>query len=202
MDLPPPPPPRVAREIPLGTRNDVYDGSYETAMDGPVEPREGGSKVRLTVNGRAVAVARSPDRSLLELLRFDLGLTGTKYGCGEGECGACSVLVDGAPARSCQVRLEELEGSDVRTIEGLAAGGVLNPVQRAFVELGAFQCGFCTPGMVVRATALLERSPAPSEAEIRASMAENICRCGGYPRIERAIERAAELARESAGEGA
>lgn len=155
--------------------------------------------VRLTVNGERRSVPRSPDRSLLELLRFDLGLTGTKYGCGEGECGACTVLLDGAPVPSCQVSVGEADGATLVTVEGLATGGKLNPVQQAFVELGAFQCGYCTPGMVVRATALLAQSPDPSEEEILEEMEGNLCRCGGYARIVRAIRRASELAKQSRG---
>lgn len=155
-----------------------------------VDPASVGG-IRLTLNGRAVAVAGAPERSLLEILRYELDLTGTKYGCGEGECGACTVLLDGEPARSCQVPVSELEGATVVTVEGLAAGGHLNAVQRAFAELGAFQCGFCTPGMVVRATALLDRRPHPTEAEVRAAMDPDLCRCGGYARILKAVRRAA-----------
>ena len=151
-------------------------------------------QLRLTVNGERRSVPRVPDRNLLELLRFDLGLTGTKYGCGEGECGACTVLLDGAPVSSCQVPVGELEGATVVTVEGLAAGGALTPVQRAFLEVGAFQCGFCTPGMVVRATALLAQIPSPSEEEILEEMEGNLCRCGGYSRILKAVRRVSELA--------
>ncbi len=134
-------------------------------------------------------------RSLLSILRDELGLTGTKYGCGEGQCGACTVLVAGEPVRACQLSVEEVGARPVLTVEGLAPDTTLNPVQRAFAELGAFQCGFCTPGMVMTATALLRRNPAPSEAEIRSALETNVCRCGGYARILRAVERAAELAR-------
>lgn len=162
-------------------------------------PRKGPA-TRLRVNGRPVEVPRGPDRTLLDVLRVDLGLTGTKFGCGEGACGACMVLLGGRPVRSCQVSVRDLEGLEVTTVEGLARDGRLNPVQRAFVELGAFQCGFCTPGMVVSATALLARNPVPSEEEIREAMEGNVCRCCGYPRILRAIERASELSRQG-GEG-
>ncbi len=151
--------------------------------------------VRLTVNGEPVTVSGSPERHLLEALRVDLGRTGTKYGCGEGECGACTVLVDGTPTPACQVPIRELQGADVRTIEGMATGDRLNPAQQAFVETGAFQCGFCTPGMVVRATALLDRNPDPSEADIREALEPHLCRCGANARIVRAVRRASEIAR-------
>ena len=157
------------------------------------------ARLVLSINGASRSVPRSPDRSLLDLLRFDLGLTGTKYGCGEGECGACTVLVDGAPVPSCQVRAIEADGARVVTIEGLAPGGELNEVQRSFLEHSAFQCGYCTPGMIVRATALLDESPDPSDEEIVEAMEGNLCRCGGYTRILRAVRRAAELRRNAGG---
>ncbi|HXQ48696.1 MAG TPA: (2Fe-2S)-binding protein [Thermoplasmata archaeon] len=157
------------------------------------------SEIRLTVNGRAHSVRRSPDRSLLVVLRSELGLTGAKFGCGEGECGACTVLLEGNPARACQVLIAEVDGRDVTTVEGLATGDHLNLVQQAFAELGAFQCGYCTPGMVVRATALLRTNPSPTDPEIRAALEGNICRCGGYARIVRAVERAAQRTREAPG---
>jgi len=150
--------------------------------------------IPLRVNGRAEAVPLLPERSLLAALRYDLGLTGSKYGCGEGECGACTVLLDGAAVRACQIPLAEVGDRDVVTIEGLAApSGELSPVQRAFAEVGAFQCGFCTPGMVVAATALLARKSAPSREEIEAALEGNLCRCGGYLRILKAVERATAL---------
>ena len=152
------------------------------------------AQIRVTVNGERRSVPRSPERNLLELLRVELRLTGTKYGCGEGECGACTVLLDGAPVPSCQVPIAEADGATVVTVEGLASGGALNPVQRAFLEVGAFQCGYCTPGMVVRATALLAQSPSPSVEEILEEMEGNLCRCGGYSRIVQAVRRAAGLA--------
>jgi nicotinate dehydrogenase subunit A len=146
----------------------------------------------LRVNGHREALAVLPERSLLVALRHDLGLTGTKYGCGEGECGACTVLLDGIAARACQIPLAEAAGREVVTIEGLAGpSGELSPVQRAFAEVGAFQCGFCTPGMIVAATALLSRTPVPSRDEIESALEGNLCRCGGYLRIRTAIERAA-----------
>jgi aerobic-type carbon monoxide dehydrogenase small subunit (CoxS/CutS family) len=146
----------------------------------------------LRVNGVDRSVALEPDRHLLYVLREELGLTGTKYGCGEGECGACTVLLDGAAARACQTRIGEAVGRSVTTIEGLASGEGLHPVQQAFIDAGAFQCGFCTPGMVVATAALLSRNPRPSDAEVRAALDGNLCRCGGYLRILDAVERASQ----------
>jgi aerobic-type carbon monoxide dehydrogenase small subunit (CoxS/CutS family) len=140
-----------------------------------------------------------PDRHLLYALREELGLTGTKYGCGEGECGACKVLMDGVAVRACQTPLGEAVGHSITTIEGLAHGEPLHPVQQAFVEAGAFQCGFCTPGMIIAAAALLARSPRPSDAEVRASLDGNLCRCGGYLRILDAVQRASRRLSESPG---
>jgi aerobic-type carbon monoxide dehydrogenase small subunit (CoxS/CutS family) len=152
------------------------------------------SKIPLLVNGRPESLPALPDRSLLAALRHDLGLTGTKYGCGEGECGACTVLLDGVEVRACQVPVSEAGGREVVTIEGLAGpAGELSPVQRAFAEVGAFQCGFCTPGMIVGATALLSRVPTPSRDEIESALEGHVCRCGGYLRILKAIERATAL---------
>lgn len=148
------------------------------------------SPARFRVNGVDRTLSLEPDRSLLLVLREELELTGTKYGCGEGECGACKVLVDGVAVRACQTRLAEVVGRSVTTIEGLAEGGRLNPVQRGFLEVGAFQCGFCTPGMIVQAVALLRQNPHPSRDEVRAALEGNLCRCGGYLRILEAVERA------------
>jgi aerobic-type carbon monoxide dehydrogenase small subunit (CoxS/CutS family) len=136
--------------------------------------------------------APDPDRNLLSFIRYDLGLTGTKYGCGEGLCGACAVLVDGRPLRACLATVRAVAGGSLTTIEGLARGDVLHPVQRAFVEEAAFQCGYCTPGFIVAAVGLLDREARPSAAQIREALAENVCRCGAYQRIQRAVERAAE----------
>lgn len=151
---------------------------------------------RLTVNGRAQSVDTPGDRPLLEVLREELGLTGTKYGCGEGQCRACVVLLDGRPTPSCVTPVRNAANRRVTTIEGLAADGRLTPVQRAFLEEQAFQCGYCTPGMVLEAEALLDRTPSPSEAEIRQGLNGHICRCTGYPRIVDAVRLAARLRRE------
>lgn len=149
---------------------------------------------RFTVNGRERSVATDPDRSLLEVLREDFGLTGTKYGCGEGQCGACSVLVEGRRMYACRTAVSKVEGKAVVTIEGLAKGEELHPVQQAFLDVGAYQCGFCTAGMIVAAVALLEANPLPTDAEIAAGMDRNLCRCCSYPKIAKAVKRAAELA--------
>jgi aerobic-type carbon monoxide dehydrogenase small subunit (CoxS/CutS family) len=146
---------------------------------------------RLRVNGTEHPISLERDRSLLYVLREELGLTGTKYGCGEGECGACKVLVDGVAVRSCVTPVGEAVGRSITTIEGLAEGDRLHPVQQAFLDAGAFQCGFCTPGMILATVSLLARNPHPNEGEIRAAMDGNICRCGGYLRILEAIQKAA-----------
>jgi len=147
--------------------------------------------VRFTVNGREVAPRVRPLARLLDVLREELGLTGTKEGCGEGECGACSVLLDGELVNSCLVPVAQVAGTKVRTIEGLAKDGGLHPVQRAFVEHGGAQCGICTPGMVMAAVALLAQHPQPSEEEIRTGLAGNLCRCTGYMKIFDAVAAAA-----------
>ena len=147
-------------------------------------------RIALQVNGGSFELDLAPDRRLLDVLRDDLGLLGTKLGCGEGACGACAVLLDGRPAASCILLAAAAERREIRTIEGLSRDGP-TPLQEAFVAEDALQCGFCTPGQIVTATALLERSPRPSREEIRAAMAGNLCRCGAYPKIERAILRAA-----------
>jgi aerobic-type carbon monoxide dehydrogenase small subunit (CoxS/CutS family) len=151
----------------------------------------------LEVNGQQ---REAPDgrRNLLSYLRFDLGLTGTKYGCGEGLCGACTVLVDGQPLRSCMTTVGAVAGGAVTTIEGLAKDGALHPVQQAFVDEQAMQCGYCIPGVIMSATALLNRAPQPSAAQVREALAEHMCRCGTYQRIQRAVERAAAMTSGSA----
>jgi aerobic-type carbon monoxide dehydrogenase small subunit (CoxS/CutS family) len=148
---------------------------------------------RLTVNQAGHEVSLERERSLLFVLREELGLTGAKMACGEGECGACTVLLEGRPVHGCVTPIRDVAVRAVTTIEGLAQGGELAPVQRAFVELGALQCGFCTPGMILAATALLAEHARPSEAEIRAALNGNLCRCGMYARIVAAVRRAAEL---------
>jgi isoquinoline 1-oxidoreductase len=151
---------------------------------------------RILVNGVERELGSAGDRTLLEFLREGLGLTGTKYGCGEGSCGACTVLLAGEPARACLLRAGEVGRRGVTTIEGLGGDGGLHPVQRAFVELSAMQCGFCAPGMVLETAALLARSADPDEAAVRSALADHLCRCGVYPRILRAVRRAAELGGE------
>ncbi len=137
--------------------------------------------------------ADDPERNLLSYIRFDLGLTGSKYACGEGLCGACTVLVDGQLTRACTTTVGAVAGGSITTIEGLADGDKLHPVQQAFVEENAMQCGYCIPGFVLSTVALLARQPHPSDGEIREALGSHICRCGSYNRIERAVSRAAEL---------
>lgn len=149
--------------------------------------------IRFAVNGGDRTVETDPERPLLEVLREDLRLTGTKYGCGEGQCGACSVLLEGKRVNSCRIPVSRAEGKTVVTIEGVANGDELHPVQQAFLDEGAFQCGFCTAGMVVSAVELLERRANPTDAEIITGMNRNICRCCSYPSIVRAVRRAVEL---------
>jgi aerobic-type carbon monoxide dehydrogenase small subunit (CoxS/CutS family) len=150
----------------------------------------------LQVNGTRLRVNAQPERTLLSVLRFDLGLTGTKYGCGEGRCGACTVLLDGKRVHSCTTQVEAASTKKIRTIEGLAAGEKLHAVQEAFLAVNAFQCGYCTPGMIMAAVALLDENPAPSREEIIRGMNGNICRCGAYSRIIVAIELAAKTLKE------
>ena len=146
----------------------------------------------LHVNGRDREVDAEPGDSLLSILRYDLGLTGSRFGCGEGQCGACTVLLDGRRVRSCSVRLDVVRDKPVRTIESVADGDKLHPIQEAFLETGAFQCGYCTPGMILSALALLTAQPDPGRDEIVRHMDKNICRCGTYPRIVAAVELAAK----------
>ena len=152
----------------------------------------------LRLNGSPVQLDVDGDRRLLWVLRTELGLTGAKYGCGEAHCGACTVLVDGAPVRSCRLRAKDVQDREVVTIEGLEKDGRLHPLQRAFMEHDALQCGFCTPGMIMAALGLLKTNPRPSEEQIARGMERNLCRCGAHPRIVRAIlAAAAEMRGES-----
>ena len=148
--------------------------------------------ITVRVNRRAVRLTVDADAFLVDVLRDKLALTGTKYGCGMGECGACTVLLDGEPVFACLVLTVETDGRDVTTIEGLAGGDELHPLQRAFAERGAVQCGFCTPGMLVSAAALLEDEPHPDEERIRAALSGNLCRCTGYTKIVEAVRAAAD----------
>ncbi len=146
--------------------------------------------IEFKLNSRPVRLAVDGERNLLWVLRTDLGVTGPKYGCGEGLCGACTVLVDGAAEQACQKTVGEVAGSEVTTIEGLAQNGRLHPLQEAFVHHAGFQCGYCTPGMILKAYSLLAENPTPSRTEIIAGMDENLCRCGAHTRIIQAIETA------------
>lgn len=145
------------------------------------------------LNGKPVRLETNPDRSLLWVLRADLALTGAKYGCGMGYCGACTVLVNNEPQRSCMLTLSDIKGQEVTTIEGLANDQQLHPLQQAFVNHSALQCGFCTPGMILEATSLLRANPNPTEADIVNHMDRNLCRCGAHPRIVDAIKEAAQV---------
>ena len=151
---------------------------------------------KLGVNGEEALVSYAPYKTLLEVLREDLGLTGTKHGCELGECGACTVLVDGEPVLSCLVLALECEGKRIETIEGLARGTELHPLQAAFTDLGGSQCGYCTPGVIMTAKALLDKEPNASKERIKEATAGNLCRCTGYLQITEAVERAAAELRE------
>ncbi|HSD67187.1 MAG TPA: (2Fe-2S)-binding protein [Vicinamibacteria bacterium] len=151
--------------------------------------------VRFKVNGAPRSVTTDPERRLLDVLREDLQLTGTKYGCGEGQCGACTVLVDDEPARSCLLPVSALGGKSVTTIEGLARGDALHPIQEAFLEEGALQCGYCTSGMILGAAALLREKPDPTDEQIVAGLNGHLCRCNGYVKIVKAVRRATDAMR-------
>ena len=153
----------------------------------------------LLVNGKSYEVSVDAERMLLGVLRDDLGLTGTKYGCGEGNCGACTVLLDGNTTRSCVTPVVSAAGREIITIEGLATGDALHPVQDAFIEHTAFQCAYCTPGFIMSTVALLSRNPRPDESQIRLALSGHICRCGTYVRILRAAKAAAERAGQTKG---
>jgi aerobic-type carbon monoxide dehydrogenase small subunit (CoxS/CutS family) len=148
--------------------------------------------MELRVNGRTYHVDADPERSLLSVLRDDLDLTGSKYGCGEGECGACTVLINGSAVRSCVTPARTAAGKQITTIEGLAQSGRLHPLQQAFIDADAMQCGYCTPGMILSGVALLKKTPNPGEPEIRRVLHGNVCRCGTYPRIVAAVRMAAK----------
>jgi len=151
--------------------------------------------VRFKVNGTSRSVTTDPQRRLLDVLREDLQLTGTKYGCGEGQCGACTVHLDGEPTRSCLLPVTAADGRSVTTIEGLAHGADLHPVQEAFLEEGALQCGYCTSGMILAAAALVEREPDPTDEQIAAALNGHLCRCNGYLKIVKAVRRAVATTR-------
>ena len=151
----------------------------------------------LRINGSKVDVSAEEERSLLGVLRDDLGLTGAKYGCGEGRCGACTVLVDGQPVRSCVTKLSAVAAREITTIEGLEKDGKLHPLQEAFLEVGAMQCGYCTCGMIMSGVALLRKNPDPSPDDVIEFMNGNICRCGTYPRIIAALSLAAQVMKEA-----
>jgi aerobic-type carbon monoxide dehydrogenase small subunit (CoxS/CutS family) len=149
--------------------------------------------IEIEVDGKRYPVHSDPETPLLYVLRDEFGLTGSKYGCGEGQCGACTVLLGGAPRRSCQIPVSAAVGKPVTTIEGLEKEGRLHPVQQAFLDAGAFQCAYCTPGMIMSSVGLLESNADPSSAEIIQSLQGNICRCGTQPRIVDAVHQAAKM---------
>jgi aerobic-type carbon monoxide dehydrogenase small subunit (CoxS/CutS family) len=154
--------------------------------------------MELEVNGKRYSVNYPPDTPLLYVLRDELGLTGTKYGCGEGQCGACTVLIGGAPRRSCQIPVSAAAVKPITTIEGLAREGKLHPVQQAFLDAGAFQCAYCTSGMVMSSVGLLQSNANPSQADVVQFLQGNVCRCGTHPRIVEAVQHAAKLIQERA----
>jgi aerobic-type carbon monoxide dehydrogenase small subunit (CoxS/CutS family) len=152
--------------------------------------------IEIEVNGKRYAVQYDPETPLLYVLRDELGLTGSKYGCGEGQCGACTVLIGGAPRRSCQIPVSAAVGKPVTTVEGLEKDGRLHPVQQAFLDAGAFQCAYCTTGMIMSSVGLLQSNANPSSAEIVQFLQGNICRCGTHPRIVEAVHQAAQAMQE------
>ncbi len=152
--------------------------------------------IELDVNDKRYPVKYPPDTPLLDVLRDELGLTGSKYGCGEGQCGACTVLIGGAPRRSCQIPVSAAAGKPIITIEGLEKDGRLHPVQQAFLEAGAFQCAYCTSGMIMSSVGLLQTNPNPTQADIVQYLQGNICRCGTHPRILDAVRQAAKIMQE------
>jgi aerobic-type carbon monoxide dehydrogenase small subunit (CoxS/CutS family) len=155
-----------------------------------------GQTIELEINGKRYPVHYSPDTPLLYVLRDELGLTGTKYGCGEGMCGACTVLIGGTARRSCQIPVSAATGKPITTIEGLEKNGALHPVQQAFVDEGAFQCAYCTSGMIMSSVSLLQANHNPTQEQIVQSLQGNLCRCGTYPRILAAVRKAASKMQE------
>lgn len=155
--------------------------------------------IEFTLNGEKYKKNADPGKRLVDFLREDMGLTGTKEGCGEGECGACTVVLDGRAVHSCLVLAGQINGKRLLTVEGLARGGELSPLQKAFIEHGAIQCGYCTPGMLMSSSALLAENPSPTEDEVRTALAGNICRCGDYSAIIDAVLDAAERYRKEGG---
>jgi len=153
-------------------------------------------QIILTVNGHERSVLVEPRQTLLDVLRYDLRLTGTKEGCGDGNCGSCTILMDGQAVNSCLVLAVEADGHNILTIEGLAQDGELHPLQKAFIDEGAVQCGFCTPGMIMNAKAILDINPHPTEEQVRLAIAGNLCRCTGYDKIVRAILKVAAASKD------
>ncbi len=149
--------------------------------------------INLTINNETYELAVEPNQTLVEVLRYDLGLTGTKQGCGVGDCGSCTVIMDGKPVNSCLVLAVQANGRNILTIEGLDSDQGLHPLQQAFVDKGAVQCGFCTPGMILSAKGLLDQNPKPDESEIRMAISGNLCRCTGYQKIVEAIQHASKV---------
>ena len=147
-------------------------------------------RINFTFNGESKELFVEPNRMLVDLIRQDLGLTGTKKGCGTGDCGSCTIILDGSAVKSCLILAVEVDGSEILTIEGLQSGGKLHPLQEAFIQYGAIQCGFCSPGMMMSAKAFLDQCPKPTEEEVKMALSGNLCRCTGYYKIIQAIENA------------
>lgn len=157
-------------------------------------------KIRITVNGEVHELGVEPYRVLVDILREEIGLTGTKKGCGTGDCGSCTILLDGQPVKSCLILAVEADGKEIQTIEGLREGEKLHPLQKAFIHFGAIQCGFCTPGMILAAKALLDRCPHPTEEQAKIAISGNLCRCSGYTKIIEAILKANSMKDPSSNE--
>ena len=170
----------------------MFDNGLATGQGGVLMNK---LQISVRVNGIRHDVLVSPNRTLTQMIREDLRLTGTKHGCGVGDCGCCTVLLDGEPVNSCLVLAAESHGREITTIEGLADGGTLHPIQESFIKLGAIQCGFCTPGMILSTKALLDENPHPGEEDIRKALSGNLCRCTGYQKIVESVMDAAEKLR-------